>query len=130
MNSSPWFAVSAQALPSTPYVVRRTRPSTGRFSMPVIGSEVVSKPTSRGRPTFTEPTLGTARSSHRWRLRRNHPQVSYWASGLRGDHDKMGTSPLTEEQPMTHYLMSVIHDWDNMDLSEEEMQESFRQTDA
>ena len=31
---------------------------------------------------------------------------------------------------MTHYLMSVIHDWDNMTLSEDEMQESFRQTDA
>jgi hypothetical protein len=31
---------------------------------------------------------------------------------------------------MTKYLMSVIHDWDNMTLSEEEMQESFRQTDA
>ncbi len=31
---------------------------------------------------------------------------------------------------MTHYLMSVIHDWDNMGLSEEEMQESFRLTDA
>lgn len=31
---------------------------------------------------------------------------------------------------MTQYLMSVIHDWDNMGLSEEEMQESFRQTEA
>jgi hypothetical protein len=31
---------------------------------------------------------------------------------------------------MTHYLMSVIHDWDNMDLTDEEMQESFRLTDA
>lgn len=31
---------------------------------------------------------------------------------------------------MTHYLMSVIHDWDNMGLTEEEMQESFRLTDA
>jgi hypothetical protein len=31
---------------------------------------------------------------------------------------------------MTHYLMSVIHDWDNMGLTDEEIQESFRQTDA
>jgi len=31
---------------------------------------------------------------------------------------------------MTHYLMSVIHDWDDMGLTEEEMQQSFRQTDA
>ena len=31
---------------------------------------------------------------------------------------------------MTHYLMSVIHDWDNMGLTEEEMQESFRLTAA
>ena len=31
---------------------------------------------------------------------------------------------------MTHYLMSVIHDWDNMGLTEEEMQESFRTTEA
>ena len=31
---------------------------------------------------------------------------------------------------MTHYLMSVIHDWDNMGLTEAEMQESFRLTDA
>jgi hypothetical protein len=31
---------------------------------------------------------------------------------------------------MTQYLMSVIHDWDNMGLTEEEMQESFRLTDA
>ena len=31
---------------------------------------------------------------------------------------------------MTHYLMSVIHDWDNMELTGDEMQESFRQTDA
>lgn len=31
---------------------------------------------------------------------------------------------------MTQYLMSVIHDWDNMSLTEEEMQESFKQTDA
>lgn len=29
---------------------------------------------------------------------------------------------------MTHYLMSVIHDWDNMGLTDEEMQESFRLT--
>jgi hypothetical protein len=29
---------------------------------------------------------------------------------------------------MTQYLMSVIHDWDNMTLSEEEMQDSFRRT--
>ena len=29
---------------------------------------------------------------------------------------------------MTHYLMSVIHDWDNMELSEDEMQESYRLT--
>jgi hypothetical protein len=31
---------------------------------------------------------------------------------------------------MTHYLMSVIHDWDNPDLTEDEMQESFRLTAA
>ena len=31
---------------------------------------------------------------------------------------------------MTHYLMSVIHDWDNMGLTDDEMQESFRQTEA
>jgi len=31
---------------------------------------------------------------------------------------------------MTQYLMSVIHDWDNTTLTEEETQESFRQTDA
>jgi hypothetical protein len=31
---------------------------------------------------------------------------------------------------MTKYLMSVIHDWDNMTLSEGAMQESFRQPDA
>ena len=31
---------------------------------------------------------------------------------------------------MTHYLMSVIHDWDDMGMTEEEMQESYRQTDA
>ena len=30
---------------------------------------------------------------------------------------------------MTYYLMSVIHDWDNMGLTDEEMQQSFRQTD-
>jgi hypothetical protein len=30
---------------------------------------------------------------------------------------------------MTQYLMSVIHDWDNMTLTEDEMQESFRMTD-
>ncbi len=30
---------------------------------------------------------------------------------------------------MTHYLMSVIHDWDDMGLTEDEMQQSFRQTD-
>ena len=29
---------------------------------------------------------------------------------------------------MTQYLMSVIHDWDNMDLTEDEMQESFAAT--
>ena len=27
---------------------------------------------------------------------------------------------------MTQYLMSVIHDWDNPDLTDEEMQESFQ----
>ena len=31
---------------------------------------------------------------------------------------------------MTQYLMSVIHDWDNPGLTDEEMQQSFRQTDA
>jgi len=31
---------------------------------------------------------------------------------------------------MTHYLMAVIHDWDNMALTDEEMQESFKLTDA
>ncbi|HEX2895932.1 MAG TPA: YciI family protein [Marmoricola sp.] len=31
---------------------------------------------------------------------------------------------------MTHYLMAVIHDWDNMGLTEDEMQESFRKTEA
>jgi hypothetical protein len=29
---------------------------------------------------------------------------------------------------MTQYLMSVIHDWDNMGLTEDEMQESFELT--
>ena len=29
---------------------------------------------------------------------------------------------------MTHYLMSVIHDWDNIGMTEQEMQESFRLT--
>ena len=29
---------------------------------------------------------------------------------------------------MTHYLMSVIHDWDNMPLTPEEMEESFKDT--
>jgi hypothetical protein len=31
---------------------------------------------------------------------------------------------------MTHYLMSVIHDWDDMGMTDEETQESFRLTDA
>ena len=31
---------------------------------------------------------------------------------------------------MTLYLMSVIHDWDDMSLSEEEMQASYQQTAA
>ena len=30
---------------------------------------------------------------------------------------------------MTQYLMSVIHDWDNMELTQEEMRESFAATD-
>jgi hypothetical protein len=29
---------------------------------------------------------------------------------------------------MTQYLMSVIHDWDNMDLTEDEMQQSYSAT--
>jgi hypothetical protein len=30
---------------------------------------------------------------------------------------------------MTQYLMAVIHDWDNIGMSEEEMQQSFRMVD-
>jgi hypothetical protein len=31
---------------------------------------------------------------------------------------------------MAHYLMSVIHDWDNVEMTDEEMQESYRLTGA